>query len=45
MIANHLSLTLSDIRNFGNSYVGKQEFNLNVIDIVLSPGDYSLAID
>lgn len=44
-IAHQIMLRVTEINGYGNQYMGKQEFNLNVIDLVLSPGDYNLEIE
>lgn len=45
LFASHVILRLSELKNVGNSYIGKQEFTLNVLDLILSPGDYTLLIE
>jgi hypothetical protein len=38
-------LRLTELREGGVSWIGKQEFSQNVIDTVVGPGDYSLIIE
>lgn len=45
LYGSQVVLRLSELSNMGNVWMGKQEFNLNVIDIVLSAGDYVLLIE
>ena len=45
LYTSHIILRLSELKNVGNSFIGKQEFTLNVIDVILSPGDYTLLIE
>lgn len=45
ILTNHVILRLTELKDYGNSYVGKQEFNLNILDIIVGPGDYSLEIE
>jgi len=43
MFTYQLTLKVSEMSDVsGLSYQGKQEFNLNIIDTVLGPGDYNL---
>ena len=44
MIAHQVTLQISDLKYYGIQFAGKQEYNLNVLDITLSPGDYALTI-
>lgn len=43
--AHQVVLRVTELRDYGNAYLGKQEFNLNIIDVILGPGDYSLEIE
>ena len=45
IMTNHVIMRLTELKDYGNSYVGKQEFNLNILDIIVGPGDYSLEIE
>jgi hypothetical protein len=38
-------LRLTDLQEAGLSYLGRQQFNLNVMDVVVSAGDYALIIE
>jgi hypothetical protein len=45
MLATQVVIKVSELSDYGSSYLGKQEFNLNLIDVVLGPGDYNLQIE
>lgn len=45
LISDHVSLRLSEMRDYGNAYIGRQEFGVNTIDVIVGPGDYSLQIE
>lgn len=45
VLANHVTLRLDELKSYGSSYIGKQEFNLNILDVVVGPGDYNLQIE
>lgn len=38
-------LRLSDLKENGMSWIGKQEFGLNVLDTIVGAGDYVLLIE
>lgn len=44
MINNHVALSMQTLGNTGEVIRGKQRGNLNVMDIQVGPGDYSIAI-
>ena len=41
-MVDHVVLRLSELKDYGNSWIGKQEFNLNIIEKIVGAGDYSL---
>ncbi|CDW81429.1 laminin subunit alpha-like [Stylonychia lemnae] len=45
LIGYQIILKLTEMTDSGNSWIGKQEFNLNTIDTTVPPGDYSLDIE
>lgn len=45
LINHHVTISLSELKNYGNSYLAKQEYNINTLDVVLSPGDYAVFIE
>ena len=44
LIANQVVLQLSALNERGYTVQGKQRANLNVLDIQVGPGDYSIAL-
>ena len=44
-IAHMVNMRVTEINGYGNQYMGKQEFNLQVIDVILSAGDYQVTIE
>jgi hypothetical protein len=44
LVNSHVTLQLTTLGGGGQPILGKQRGNLNVLDIQVGPGDYSVAI-